>query len=51
MGSDRSNQQKCICMHALTDYIYVSFDESKYALGISIDLSKVFDSLNSEELF
>ena len=30
----------------LTDYIYTSFNESKYALGIFIDLSKAFDSLN-----
>ena len=35
-----------MAMHALTDYIYTSFDESKYALGIFIDLSKAFDSLN-----
>ena len=35
-----------MAMHALTDYLYTSSNESEYALGIFIDFSKAFDWLN-----
>ena len=39
-----------MAIHALTDYIYTSFDESKYAIGIFLDLSKAFDTLDRKIL-
>ena len=46
-------QQKCSTEYAilqLTKEIYESFDEQKYTLGVFIDLSKAFDTVNHQLL-
>jgi retron-type reverse transcriptase len=35
----------------LTDKISKALDEGKYTIGVSIDLSKAFDTVNHEILF
>ena len=39
-----------MAVHTLTDYIYTAFDESKFAIGVFLDLSKAFDTLNRKIL-
>ena len=36
--------------HDLVNYIYKSFDEGKFCIGMFLDLSKAFDTLNTEIL-
>ena len=46
-------QRNCSTEHAileLINQITKSFDEKKYALGVFIDLSKAFDTVNHEIL-
>ena len=46
----RPNKSTEMAINCLTDYLYSSFDENMFSVGVFIDLSKAFDSINRDIL-